>query len=400
MSRCFLQNRARAGAGAGGRYLRVLAVGLGFVLAGSAEAGELERYARPGPYPVGVRTLVFVDAARRDEYAGGDRTLVTEVWYPARDAARSRTPTTFEEFFGEHREAARLFVEHFGGELEEVNRRFKTVAVRGAALRRGRYPLLIFSHGNGGVRHQNVFQVDHLASHGYVVAAPDHTGNAGVTPLPDRALPYDRRGRMRSARERPLDVSFLITRLLAENERSGSWLRGSLDPGRVGVLGHSFGGLTACRVAESDSRVKAILPMTVAYGKEASIPMMLMLAGRDRTMKDAGNMVARLYYMACGGPKYLVTLRRAGHFSFTDMDHIQPAFGDGIGRDRKSGDEFLEVGYAKRVVNAYSLAFFDRYLRGDSKAGGFLTSSVDPEEVEVRHDSGTETGMGKGRGRG
>ena len=31
-----------------------------------------------------------------------------------------------------------------------------------------------------------------------------------------------------------------------------------------GVLGHSFGGFTSCRVTELDPRVKAILPMTLA----------------------------------------------------------------------------------------------------------------------------------------
>src|ERR1041384_5814495 len=47
--------------------------------------------------------------------------------------------------------------------------------VRAAPLRAGRWPLVLCSHGNGGSRHQNAFQTEHLASHGYVVTAPDHT---------------------------------------------------------------------------------------------------------------------------------------------------------------------------------------------------------------------------------
>ena len=67
----------------------------------------------------------------------------------------------------------------------------------------------------------------------------------------------------------------------------------------------------------------------------------------------------------------------------------------GIGRDRGNGEEFLDVRYAKKVVNAYSLAFFERYLRGDLKAGGFLTSSVNPEEIEVRAQDPREGKPGK-----
>ena len=338
-------------------------------------------YSAPGSYPVGVRTLVLVDQDREDSYSGGPRTLVTEVWYPAVESARSAKKTTFSEFFGKYQAEAGQFVDHFGGKLSEVESRFRCVGARGAALRQGVFPLLVFSHGNGGIRHQNIFQVEHLASHGYIVVSADHTGNAGLAPLPSGALPYDRAGRGRSARNRPRDVSFLITELLRRNAQAGSWLHKSLDGERIGLLGHSFGGFTVCRVAEADRRVKAILPMTVGYGRKTSVPMLLMLGEKDRTMGAAGNAVARLYYQGCEGPKHLVSLKRGGHFSFTDMDAIAPGFGDGIG-----GEEFLPIARAKGVVNAYSLAFFDHYLRAAAPSGRYLRTN--PDETELRLKSG------------
>ena len=363
-------------------------------LESAGDAGlDLAGYASPGPYPVGVRTLVLVDESRQDAYSGGPRTRVTEIWYPAIDAARGRKPTIFSEFFGKHRDPARRLVEHFGGELEQVDRRFRSIGVRGAKRRPGRFPLIVFSHGNGGIRHQNVFQMDHLASHGYVVVSPDHTGNAGVTPLPDKALPYDGSGRGNSAKDRPVDVSFLITRFLAQSGRDGSWLEGALDAENIGVLGHSFGGFTACKVAESDKRVKAIIPMTVAYGKRTSVPCFVMLGDRDRTMKQPGNAVARMYYQASKGPKHLLTVKRGGHFSFTDMDRISPSFGDGVGKDKRTGEEFLPIDRAKSIIKAYTLAFFDAYLRGDQRAGAFLTQNVDPVELELQ--SGNLVSIGK-----
>ena len=41
----------------------------------------------------------------------------------------------------------------------------------------GPHPLIVFSHGNSGFRRQSTFLTTHLASRGFVVAAPDHTGN-------------------------------------------------------------------------------------------------------------------------------------------------------------------------------------------------------------------------------
>ena len=41
----------------------------------------------------------------------------------------------------------------------------------------GPYPLVVFSHGAYGVRFQSVFFTAYLASHGYVVVAPDHPDN-------------------------------------------------------------------------------------------------------------------------------------------------------------------------------------------------------------------------------
>ena len=48
----------------------------------------------------------------------------------------------------------------------------------------GPYPLIVFSHGNGGLGVQSFFLTEYLASHGYVVVCPDHTGNSLLTELP------------------------------------------------------------------------------------------------------------------------------------------------------------------------------------------------------------------------
>ena len=49
------------------------------------------------------------------------------------------------------------------------------MAVRDAAAQPGTYPLIVFSHSSGGRRRQSSFLCTHLCSHGYVVAALDHS---------------------------------------------------------------------------------------------------------------------------------------------------------------------------------------------------------------------------------
>lgn len=59
------------------------------------------------------------------------------------------------------------------------------------SLEQERYPVLIFSHGDGGNRNQNTFQVEELASHGYIVIGIEYTYNAVATVFPDgRTVDY------------------------------------------------------------------------------------------------------------------------------------------------------------------------------------------------------------------
>jgi predicted dienelactone hydrolase len=111
--------------------------------AGGVCTGGCPAAALPGPHRVGVTgfTATYVSPLAET------RPLVTEVWYPA-DAQAAGAPED----------------PRFGG-------------VRDAAPARGRFPLLVFSHGfsNGqGARGAYPAYARHLASHGFIVAAPDH----------------------------------------------------------------------------------------------------------------------------------------------------------------------------------------------------------------------------------
>jgi predicted dienelactone hydrolase len=348
---------------------------------------------KPGPYAVGVKTEVFVDEGRTCAITGKPRTLVTEIWYPAAPGAEKYPLNKFSDFWisPEGKSVGAFVISRFGGKFDELEKNFKNVARRNAEIHDGVFPLLVFSHGNGGLRHQNTFQAEYLASHGYVVVAPDHTGNAAVSILPDRLVVHNSLSRKPERRDdRPNDVSFLITKLTAAGDKK-HWLQGHLDAAKVGAFGHSFGGFTVCRLTELDPRVKAIVPMTLAvtaiedgkYGESnvakivpCQVPMMVLLGDADLTVKEKGNQASTTYFERATGPKYLLNFKNAGHYTFTEVLQINPNFGDGIGTQKsKDGTvkfTFSDAGQAQTITNEYSVAFFDAFLRNDAEARKFL----------------------------
>lgn len=106
-----------------------------------------------GPYPVGVRTLQVLDTVRY-------RLFPCEVWYPA--AA-----------WHVGQDSALATQDVFTVPPADTPRR--QMAVRDAPAERRYYPLTLFSHSSRGWRRQSTFLCTHLSSHGYVVAALDHS---------------------------------------------------------------------------------------------------------------------------------------------------------------------------------------------------------------------------------
>jgi predicted dienelactone hydrolase len=105
-------------------------------------------------------------------------------------------------------------------------------------------PIVVISHGLGSGRKSFKYFAEHLASHGYVVAVPEHPGssNQQFEALLDGKA--DDVSRPMEFIDRPLDVSFLLDelgRLSLTDDR----FKGRLNFKQVGVMGQSFGGYTA-----------------------------------------------------------------------------------------------------------------------------------------------------------
>jgi len=145
----------------------------------------------------------------------------------------------------------------------------------------GPLPLLVYSHGFLSNRRETKYLAEHLASHGFLVAAADH-------PLTNRDAPGG--AEVRDVLQQPGDVSFLIDSILALDEAERPF-SGRVDRERIGALGLSLGGLTATLVAFHpklrDERIRAVVSIagpsaffSRKFFETAEVPF-LMIAGTD-----------------------------------------------------------------------------------------------------------------------
>ncbi len=186
-----------------------------------------------GPFAVGRRSFTIEDRDREG------RQLPVDVWYPVDLEDATGDPSLYQ-----------VTIEiTIIPEIWVIPLVFTAPSERALheplISQAGDFPLIVFSHGSGGLRYQSFFLTEVLASHGFVVAAAGHVGNT----LLDELAGTDEGLSSSMMVARPLDVSFLITHMLERNDAPGDFFYGSIDGERIGVCGHSFGGFTSFAMA-------------------------------------------------------------------------------------------------------------------------------------------------------
>ena len=109
-------------------------------------------------------------------------------------------------------------------------------------------PIMILSHGFASNPRSLSYLGEHLASHGILVAAPEHIGSNADYEL--EILQGERTNPLKTVEfiERPLDVKYVLDELEKLAQDDPQW-QGKLDLEAIGVIGHSFGGYTALTLA-------------------------------------------------------------------------------------------------------------------------------------------------------
>ena len=320
-----------------------------------------------GPYPVGVQTITLD--------TNPDRPLTVDVWFPlAQDPGGDPYRYTF-----------------ITGDF------FESDSAVGASPDQiatdGPFPLVVYSHGSGGVRFVHSDYTETIASHGYVVAAPDHTGNTAV----ERFLDADDDSGTIAA-NRPNDVITVINEMLNPESSVTAGFVGAINPDQIAVTGHSFGGFTSYAVVSgfenaagssvADDRVDAIIPLAPAVGgREApqllsdeqlalvDVPALVMVGTDDATTPVEPN-VERAWESTSSSPHYRLELIAAEHQSFTDVCDYQAAFDAGQEVSdpvRQVIDDYALEGCSEgdmpidrvhQLTNTFALLFLDSVFDG------------------------------------
>lgn len=267
------------------RYLAAFLILLlpSFVLAQGRNKSELP--SPTGTFGVGRMVFDWTDKSREEvatSEAGDYRELLVYLFYPIDNNSHGHMAVYFP-----HLKEVEAFEERFGkgffrqeyGETYQLLPNIRTHTIENAELsgRDRRYPVVIFSHGGGVPVLFYTAIIEDLVSHGYVVAAVEHSYDGDTVVFPDGRIitqsgwdkdeertPQERKAfhtaRIKVAAE---DDSFVLNQL--EKLNKGTLMNGSdrfkgrFDMTRVGATGHSFGGKVAITACQQDKRFKFCL---------------------------------------------------------------------------------------------------------------------------------------------
>ncbi|WP_243081615.1 hypothetical protein [Streptomyces sp. 891-h] len=331
-----------------------------------------------GSFAVGTSVVQWTDTDRPENATPDDdrRTVVVQLWYPAR---KSPADAQRAAYLGRSDREADIvsdaLADYVGvpAFLLDGLPRARTHAVVDAPVAdgSGRFPVVLFSPGLGGVRTQNSAWAQELASHGYVVAALDHPYDSAAVVLADgrtirtkvTATGDADRDEKRAAEWtaiRAADLSFVLTQLnrVARGELAGP-VGGRMDTGRVAVAGHSLGGGSALQAARQDTRFDAVIDLDgFPHGPAPTrFPQPVLALTQDVHRDIDPDYIPRLTHVLglSGATSYRLTVPGAAHLTFTDAPLYLPPVESIVGSQGRTD--------GPRITAAASLAFLDTTLR-------------------------------------
>ncbi|MFJ8435218.1 alpha/beta hydrolase family protein [Kitasatospora sp. NPDC094019] len=369
------------------RARRRLALPGSLACAGLIATGPVAAWAFPvpvfpeptGEFAVGTRVVQWTDPQRPETFTPDPddrRTVVVQLWYPAR---KSPADTPRAQYLGRTEAEARTVAEALAGGvglpdflMDGVPRaRSRSVFDAPVSGDGGRFPVVLFSPGSGGVRTQNTAWAEELASHGYVVAALDHPYDSAAVVLADGRTVTTKTSSSGDADQdeklaadwtavRADDLRFVLTQLEGlDRAGSGDPLTGRLDTGRAAATGHSMGGAAAFQAARQDRRFRAVVDLDGFPHGPASPALARPVLAMTQAITGAtdARYLPRLTEALAANTAtgYRLTVPGAAHLSFMDGPLYLPpvpSIVGSLGRTR-----------SPRVVAGATLAFLDAALR-------------------------------------
>lgn len=335
-----------------------------------------------GPFSIGTATYYWTDSSRAEWFTNDPedlREIPAQFWYPAgaQDDADSAP-----------------YIDHINLRATAIGKRvglpafmlshlnlITTHAAKNVPAQDGGFPLIIFSHGLGGMRTQNTALIEELSSHGYIVVAMDHPFDANTTVFPtlkgeDSPRVVDYRSaipdgtadsvwleiRNRQLDTRIADVRFTLNQL----QSTVTPFHNKIDFSKVGIVGHSFGGATAVLTAMKDSRIRAVVALDGWFvpfalsDTETKLNVPFLYMGQERW--KSWNEKRHRHYLdlliqQTGRDAYHFSVKKSRHYDFADVplfSIISPMIGlTGFPNGRKM----------VKMVNSTTLQFFEKHVK-------------------------------------
>jgi hypothetical protein len=338
-----------------------------------------------GTYAVGRTNTILVDVSRPEVVTpdpADRREVPLVIWYPAEPGSGSSTGYfpgigQLSKTLSASGDVSKLEVWglRFVGSRERLNARLSDA--------RPSYPVVLLSPGNG----TNVEFFDsiagNLASHGFVVVGfnPPYDAasvllSSGRPAVHPSDLPFEW-GAGRVA-VRTADMLFALEQFKARpfpGAGSGQFPFERLDLSRVGVMGHSLGGVAAAQACYTSAQVRSCLNVdgiqrggpfgTTPVEQPPAQPFMFLT--KEQNLPE--QTIAKL--AATGSESFLVVMPPGTrHDNFADGGALLP----GPGRSRA-----IKL---MSSIRAYTLAFFEETLNG--RPSPLLAGSSTSEGVRVR----------------
>ena len=326
-----------------------------------------------GNYIIGTDIFDWEDTYRDEWFTPNEidsRKISVQIWYPAIEKSDSLYP---------YLDYPELRIEAIAEQIDQSKNFVKPVSkIKGNSYYKAKpmnkkFPLVLFSHGFGGYKTQNLIAVEALVSKGYIVISADHTHDAIITIFKNGTVvdhnydildnvPIEKFWEIRipQVNTRAADISFMIDKLqLMKNHP----LYNSINFNKIGVFGMSTGGATSVIASWNDTRISACLNLDGWFVPiiddiiNTGIKIPFCYIGQ-KEWENAPLNYEKLdkFYKNCISDSYLLKINNTKHSDYSDSPHFSK-----IGRMLTSGKD-VDDKFAERIGLSV-VGFFDEYLK-------------------------------------